>query len=72
MQDIAILINKALHNQSIYLLYNQLFKLRMSNYNLQGTDIYTYITYRFNTVTYGKNSSTYMGLKIWKSLYRIM
>ena len=65
MQDIAILIYKALHNQSPQYI-KELFKLRISNYNLRGTDML--ILPRFNTVTYGKNSLRYMGPKIWNSL----
>ena len=65
MQDIAILIYKALHNQSPQYI-KELFKLRISNYNLRGTDML--ILPRFSTVTYGKNSLRYMGPKIWNSL----
>ena len=65
MQDIAILIYNALHNQSPQYI-KELFKLRISNYNLRGTDML--ILPRFNTVTYGKNSLRYMGPKIWNSL----
>ena len=49
VQDIAILIYKALHNQSPQYI-EKLFKLRISNYNLRGTDML--ILPRFNTVTY--------------------
>ena len=51
MQDIAILINKALHDQSSQYI-KELFKLRKTNYNLRGTVVL--ILLRFNTVTYGK------------------
>jgi hypothetical protein len=64
LQDIAVLIYKA-HNQSPQYI-NQLFELRMSNYNLRGIDMLTLP--RFNTVTYGKNSLRYMGPKIRNSL----
>ena len=51
MQDIAILICKALHNQCPQYI-RELFKLCISDYNLRGTDML--ILPRFNTVTYGK------------------
>jgi hypothetical protein len=58
LQDIAILIYKALDNKSPQYI-NQLFELRVFNYNLRRIDMLTLL--RLNTVTYGNNSLRYMG-----------
>ena len=65
VQDIAILVYKALHNQSSQNI-KDLFKLQISNYNLRGTDILTLSKPR--TTTYGLESLRYMGPKVWNSL----
>ena len=65
VQDIAILVYKALHDQSPQYI-KDLFKLRISNYNLRGIDILTLPKPR--TTTYGLDSLRYMGPKIWNSL----
>ena len=65
VQDIAILVYKALHNQSPQYI-KDLFKLRISNYNLRGTDILTLPKPR--TTSYGLESLRYMEPKIWNSL----
>ena len=69
LQDIAILIYKALHNQSPQYI-NQLFELRAypTITDLRGIDMLTLP--RFNTVTYGRNSLRYTGPK-YGTVYRM-
>ena len=64
LQDVAILMFKAKHKlcpQGIC----DLFKLHSSSYNLRKTG---FVIPRFNTVTYGKHSLSYLGPKLWNKL----
>ena len=44
---------------------SELFNLRNSSYSLRSAD---FTIPRFNTVTYGKHSTSYLGPKLWNKL----